>query len=143
MARVTCKLIYIQIDFSSRMMQGLRPRSSPFDFHSGRSPRLRLTPLHIEFRRNLGWSHATAVAFFPTQSIRSTSLTVVRWQGSHKELSRLHPEWLHSEQSCFCQKRVANPRRRPHLLLASLIRPSGSYLAYGARSQQERLSTTL
>jgi hypothetical protein len=41
---------------------------------------------------------------FSTQSIRSTGLHPVRWKGSHKELSRLHPEWLHSEQSCFCQK---------------------------------------
>jgi hypothetical protein len=108
-----------------------------------RSPRLRLTPRHIEFRRDLRWSHATAVALFPTQSIRSTGLHLVRWNGSHKELHRLHPEWLHSEQSCFCQKRMASSRRCPHLLLASLIRPSGSYLAYGARSQRERSSTTL
>jgi hypothetical protein len=42
--------------------------------------------------------------FFPTQSIHSTSLTAARWKGSHKELSRLHPEWLHSEQSCFYPK---------------------------------------
>jgi hypothetical protein len=65
---------------------------------------LRLTPPHIEFRRDRGWSHATAVAFFPTQLIRSTGLETARWTGSHKELPRLHPEWLHSDQSCFCQK---------------------------------------
>jgi hypothetical protein len=75
---------------------------------------LRLIPPHIEFRRDLGWLHATAVAFFPTQLIRSTGLETARWKGSHKELPRLHPEWLHlprlhpewlhSDQSCFCQK---------------------------------------
>jgi hypothetical protein len=31
-------------------------------------------------------------------------LKTARWKGSHKEPPRLHPEWLHSEQSCFCQK---------------------------------------
>jgi hypothetical protein len=41
---------------------------------------------------------------FLTQSIRSTGLHLVRWKGSHKELSRLHLEWPHSEQSYFCQK---------------------------------------
>jgi hypothetical protein len=86
------------------MTRGPRPRSSPSDFRVWRSPRLRLTPRHIEFRRDLRWSHATAVAHFPTQSIRSTGLHLVRWNGSHIELHRLHSEWLHSEQSCFCQK---------------------------------------
>jgi hypothetical protein len=143
MAGVTCKHVYIQIDFLSRMTRGPRPRSSPFDFRFWRSPRLRLTPRHIEFCRDLRWSHAIAVALFPTQSIRSTSLHLVRWNGSHKELHRLHPEWLHSEQSCSCQKRMASSRRCPHLLLASLIRPFGSSLAYGAYSQKERSSTTL
>jgi hypothetical protein len=42
----------------------------------------------------------------------------------------------------FLPKRMASSRRCPHLLLASLIRPSGSYLAYGARPQRERPSTT-
>jgi hypothetical protein len=88
----------------SRMTRGPRPRSSPSDFRVWRSPRLRLTPRHIEFCRDLRWSHATAVAHFPTQSICSTGLHLVRWNGSQIELHRLHSEWLHSEQSCFCQK---------------------------------------
>jgi hypothetical protein len=44
------------------------------------------------------------VAHFPTQSIRSTGLHLVRWNGPHIELHQLHSEGLHSEQSCFCQK---------------------------------------
>jgi hypothetical protein len=87
MAGVACKHVYNQIDFLSPMTRGPRPRSSPFGF-----------------RRDFRWSHATAVAPFPTQSIRSTGLHLVRWNGSHTELHRLQPEWLHSEQSCFCQK---------------------------------------
>jgi hypothetical protein len=104
MAGVTSKHVYTQIDFLSRMTRGPRPRSSPFDFRFWRSPRLRLTPRHIKFRRDLRWSHATAFALFPTQSIRSNGLHLVCWNGSHTELHRLHSEWLHSEQSCFCQK---------------------------------------
>jgi hypothetical protein len=104
MADATRKHVYTQIDFLSRMTRGPRPRSSPSDFRFWRSPRLLLTPRHIEFRRNLRWSHATAVAHFPTQSIRSTGLHLVRWNGPHIELHQLHSEGLHSEQSCFCQK---------------------------------------
>jgi hypothetical protein len=48
-----------------------------------------------------------------------------------------------TQNSLVSAKSMANPWQRPHLLLASSIRPSRSYLAYGACSHQERLSTTL
>jgi hypothetical protein len=87
LAGVACKHVYNQIDFLSPMTRGPRPRSSPFGF-----------------RRDFRWLHVTAVAPFPTQSIRSTGLHLVHWNGSHTELHRLQSGWLHSEQSCFCQK---------------------------------------
>jgi hypothetical protein len=115
MAGVACQHVHTQFDFLSRTMRGPRPRSSPFDFRFWRSPRLRLTPQHIKFRRDLRWSHVTAVAPFPTQSIRSTGLHLVCWNGSHTELHRLHSERLHSDQSCFCQKNAK---------LAALLAPA-------------------
>jgi hypothetical protein len=103
MARVTCKHIYINrlpivndtgatATIISIRLSFLTEASAPANSSASRVPP-RPRALACDSSR-----------IFPTQSIRSTSLTAVHWKGSHKELSRLHPEWLHSKQSCFCQK---------------------------------------
>jgi hypothetical protein len=94
--------------------------------------------LQLDFRRDLGWSHATVVASIPTtRSVRLVSIQLVGWARVKSYLDYIPSR---STQGSFILAiNMAESRRCPRPLPTSLNRPSGSYLTQGARSYEERL----